>query len=124
MRLIYPALLLLVATQLMACGQTCQTTCRRFYADAPDGCGAAPEGKPADEAIESCIEICQDALQVTGPPVDPNDARFNPNFISPLNQQATLSTEQEAAAWMDCVWSFEDDVCFEKLDDQYCVKIF
>jgi hypothetical protein len=118
------ALLLLASTALTACGPTCQSSCRRFYGSDAGECGASPEGLPAEEAIEGCIDICQDALQVTGEPVDPNDPRFNPNFIAPLNQQATLSNEQEAAAWMDCVWSFSDDECFEKLDDQYCVKIF
>jgi hypothetical protein len=111
-------------TQLGACNPTCQSSCRRFYADAPDGCGASPEGLPAADAIESCIDICQDALQITGEPVDPNDPRFNPKFVAPLNQQATLSNEQEAAAWMDCVWSFTDEECPTKLDDQFCVKIF
>ncbi|HMV66255.1 MAG TPA: hypothetical protein PKA64_05355 [Myxococcota bacterium] len=116
--------LLVVASSLAACNPTCQSSCRRFYADAPDGCGAGPEGKPAAEAIDSCINICQDAMQITGEPVDPEDPRFNPLYVAPLNQQATLSNEQEAAAWMDCVWSFSDDECTSKLDDQYCVKIF
>jgi len=115
-------LLLLAPAALTACGPTCQSTCRRFYD--PIECDATPRGLTSEEAIEQCISVCQNALQVTGPEVTADDRRFNPDFISPLNQSSTLSNEREAAAWMDCVWTFDDDECKTRLADQYCAKIF
>ena len=107
-----------------ACKPTCQDTCRHFYADAPDGCGASPSGIPADEAISSCTEVCQNALQIPGEPVNPTDRRFDPERQALLSESNTLANEQEAAAWMDCVWTFSDEECPTRLDQQYCVKIF
>jgi hypothetical protein len=115
-------LLAVTLLALEACKPTCQSTCRRFYD--PTECNATPQGVASEEAIEGCIDVCQDALQITGPEVDPDDRRFNPDFIAPLNQTSTLASEREAAAWMDCVWSFSDDECESRLGDQYCVKIF
>lgn len=113
----------LAATILLAgCQPTCQSTCVHFYSD--EECGAGPEGKPTEDAIQECIAVCQDALNVPGEEVDPRDRRYNPEFTAPLEQSHTLSNEKEAAAWMDCVWSFPDDECHDRLDAQYCVKIF
>lgn len=117
------ALALLVAPALLAaCGPTCQSTCRRFYEQ--EQCDALPEGLPREDAISQCYDICQDALQNTGPAITEGDRRFNPELVAPPNVVSTLETEQEVAAWVDCVWSFSDDECHDKLDDQYCVKIF
>lgn len=115
------ALLLTVAAATQACQPTCQSTCRHFYD--PIECDASPAGLSAEEAIESCIDVCQSALQIAGT-VEEDDRRFDPDFIAPLNQSSTLANEAEAAAWMDCVWSFSDDQCDSRLQDQYCVKIF
>ena len=92
-------LLAVTLLALEACKPTCQSTCRRFYD--PTECNATPQGVASEEAIEGCIDVCQDALQITGPEVDPDDRRFNPDFIAPLNQTSTLASEREAAAWMD-----------------------
>ncbi len=115
-------LLVIFAVLASACEPTCQDTCRRFYED--EQCDAGPDGLDNERAIEQCLDICSDALQVTGPEVDVRDRRFNPDFVAPLNQTSTLDSEREAAAWMDCVWSFSDDECPTALDDQYCAKIF
>lgn len=120
-RVMWGALLAMV-TFASACGPTCQSTCRRFYED--EQCNAGPAGLATEEAIGQCQDICQDALQVAGPDVEPGDRRFNPDFVAPLNQSSTLETEREAAAWMDCVWSFSDEECPSRLDDAYCAKIF
>lgn len=114
-------LLLALTALTTACSPTCQTTCQRFYDETE--CAAGPAGIPNDDAINSCLTICQDALQVTGEPVTTGDRRFDPQIISPGNISSTLENEQEAAAWMDCVASFADDECY-LLDQQYCVKIF
>ena len=116
------AALAMSSVVLTACQPTCQSSCTRFYSD--EECGAGPAGQPTEEAIQTCISVCQEALQVPGEDVDSNDRRFNPDFVAQTNESHTLTTEREAAAWMDCVWSFEDDQCFERLDAQYCVKIF
>lgn len=119
------ALVFLVASTALlasACGPTCQDSCRRFYDETE--CDAAPAGLAPEDAIAQCIDICQDALQETGPEVDPNDRRFNPELIVPASESPTLADEREAAAWMDCVWSFSDDECPTALEDQYCARIF
>lgn len=121
MRALLPASLLLAAVLTTACGPTCQSTCTRFYAETE--CNAPPRGISADEAIPSCITICQDALQIAGPEPSPTDRRFDPTLTAPLNESPTLENEREAAAWMDCVWTFTDDEC-ALLDQQYCAKIF
>lgn len=122
MRATLTACLLATLTVLAtACGPTCQSTCSRFYDETE--CAAGPEGIPTEDAIVQCINICQDALQVTGPEVSPSDRRFNPELTSPLNTSPTLENEREASAWMDCVWTFSDDECY-LLDQQYCAKIF
>jgi hypothetical protein len=110
-----------VAMLASACGPTCQDTCRRFYDETE--CNAPPSGIPSDEAVSSCTQICQEALQVTGEDVAATDRRFDPEITAPLNASTTLANEQEAAAWMDCVGTFTDDECY-LLDDQYCAKIF
>ncbi|MGC6494047.1 MAG: hypothetical protein ACON5B_14520 [Myxococcota bacterium] len=124
MNLLRPGFALLVTASLMntACGPTCAESCRRFYSE--DQCDAAPVGKDANEAIAECTKQCQDALQVPGSPVSSNDARFNPNLRAPLNQSYELANEEEAAAWMDCVWSFSDEECPVELENQACVPIF
>jgi hypothetical protein len=121
----WTAALALLTVLSTACGQpTCLSTCRRFYAPEPDGCGAAPDGLTTEDAIGQCTDICQAAIQIPGEPVDPNDRRFNPEVVAPLNETHALANEQEAAAWMDCVWTFDDETCPLKLDAQYCAKIF
>jgi hypothetical protein len=118
------ALALLTTTALLstACGPTCASSCRRFYDQ--EACNAGPEGLATEDAIAQCTDICHSALQLTGPEPAADDRRFNPEFIAPATQQTTLANEREAAAWMDCVWSFSDDECGDRLGDRYCALIF
>jgi hypothetical protein len=113
---------LIAAIFLAGCQPTCSSTCTRFYAETE--CGAGPEGLPTEDAIQECVAICQEAVTLPGPEVVENDRRFNPDFTAPLDQSHTLDDEREASAWMDCVWSFTDEECHDRLDAQYCAKIF
>jgi len=116
------AVSLLATLFASACGgETCQSSCLRFYEE--EQCDAPPAGLSRSDAIDQCIDICQDALQVPGEPVG-DDRRFDPARTAGNTEDHVLDNEQEAAAWIDCVWSFTDDECPERLDDQYCIKIF
>lgn len=107
---------------VQGCTPTCSTTCQHYYE--ADQCDAPPAGLAREDAIAQCTNVCQDALQQTGPAPDPTDPRFNPAVISPPTKSPQITNEREAAAWMDCVWSFADDVCPSRLGDQYCVRVF
>ncbi|MFM2162479.1 MAG: hypothetical protein RLZZ383_1991 [Pseudomonadota bacterium] len=107
-----------------ACAPTCSATCRRFYAPPPEGCDAPPESLTAEEAQAQCVAVCNTAMQIPGPAPSPTDRRFDPESIYLAGEVPTLANEKEAAAWIDCVWSFDDDVCHDKLDRQYCAKIY
>lgn len=91
------------------CGHTCEDTCNRFYAE--DECdGRGPGFVTEIEAIQSCQQACSEALKTPGPAPSESDPAFNPAlpYASSLSSVNVLTNEQEAAAWIDCVWFFED----------------
>lgn len=103
------------------CKPTCVSTCNRYYAE--EECDARPDGIPADEAIPSCITACEAAIDVPGPAPAATDPRFLGTAPSPTAGE--LANEQEAAAWMDCVWSFATlEECREDLDRQFCMQVY
>jgi len=105
------------------CQPTCQSTCNRYYS--VDECDAKPAGIDEDEALQLCLQTCSDALDQPGPAPSPTDARFSPTNSAPPTRSPQIENELEAAAWMDCVWSFEDrDECQDKLNKQVCVQVF
>ena len=119
------ALLATVSFLATACGPTCQSTCERMYASTE--CDVAVPGLEAGTLISECTDICEDALKVTGPLSDDiNDYRFDPTRRTPIasEEERTLANESESAAWMDCVWTFDDVTCPEQLGEQYCVWVY
>lgn len=107
---------------LSACGPTCQSSCRRMYAEAECD-GAAGQAFPAEDFIEGCIEQCDQALGVPGT-VRSDTRFFDPDNVSPANQDFCLQNEAEAATWMDCVWSFSDEECDAMLQQPRCAWVF
>lgn len=121
---IFALLAMVGSSVLVGCGPECRSTCERVYDDAQ--CGVTIAGADEGELIDDCERICNNALQVPGPAVDPSDRRFNPGaqVISSSAEDRELANENEAGAWIDCVWTFNDAECPDKLDDQYCISVF
>lgn len=82
---------------LMGCGETCQSTCTHVYD--PAECGISIQGVTARELVKDCIAMCDSALKTPG---DMGD--YNPRVYSPASRTIVLETDQQAAAWIDCVW--------------------
>lgn len=117
--------LLFAPVALTACGPTCAQTCDHYIAE--DACDAGPSGKPIEDAIEGCIQQCNRAMATPGPAPAATDGRFNPTIPTPTNipGEDVLKNDQEAAAWMDCVWSFADLAeCRTELGKQACAPVF
>lgn len=119
------ALLTGTAAALAGCGPTCQSTCQRMYGDGPGECYVSAKQLSRVEAAQRCADACANAMNTPGDAPAFNDPRYNPSlqYTSSVSLTATLENQNHAAAWMDCVWSFEDDVCHDKLEDQFCVQI-
>lgn len=96
-----------LASLASGCGPSCDDTCFRMF-DASE-CNVQPGGLPAPQLIDRCRAECGDALKAVG----------GLNGYDPRSRQVAafeLSTETQAAAWMDCVWSYDDSECREELD--------
>lgn len=113
----------LASVAAAGCQPTCTSTCNRYYA--AEECGARPVGLTEDVAIRGCVQVCNDAMQQPGPAPSANDRRFVPTNISDPTRSPQIVNEREAAAWMDCVWSFESrEECADALGQQRCVQVF
>lgn len=119
-------LLLAVPALLAGCGPTCAQTCERYLAEAE--CDGAPDAISVEQALQGCNAQCNRAMATPGPAPAPDDGRFNPANpgSSGLDPSDVLRNDQEAAAWMDCVWSFTDlEECRRELGErQSCVAVF
>lgn len=91
-----------MAWALSGCGPSCGDTCFRMFDES--ACNVQPGGLTAAELIERCRQECNDALTEVG----------GMNGYDPTARQVAafeLSNETQAAAWMECVWSFDDQSC-------------
>ncbi|MCB9666436.1 MAG: hypothetical protein H6732_20160 [Alphaproteobacteria bacterium] len=107
-----------------ACGPTCAQTCSRFYAE--DQCDARPAGLSVQEAVNGCVEECSEALRTPGPDVNVRDPKWNPEvpYAGSASSAAILTSAREAAAWMDCVWTFQElGECREQLSLPMCARV-
>lgn len=117
--------LVLIPVLLAACSPTCAETCQEYIAE--ERCDAGPAGIPLEDAIAGCVSQCSRAMATPGPAPLATDGRFNPDVFTPTNRpgEDVLKNDQEAAAWMDCVFSFEStDECREELGRQACAPVF
>lgn len=98
--------IVLALGMLVGCGPNCQSTCGHLF----DGssCGIERPGVEPSEQTRRCINQCEDALNQPGK-LD----GFNPNEPT-SSQDVTLENEQQAAAWMDCVWETAPDASDEQ----------
>lgn len=96
-----------MAAALSGCGPSCGDTCFRMFDEST--CNVQPGGLTAAELIERCRQECNNALSNVG----------GMNGYDPAARQVSafeLSNETQAAAWMECVWSFDDQSCREELE--------
>lgn len=96
-----------LAWSLTGCGPNCGETCFRMFDESE--CNVQPGGLTAADLIERCRSECEGALREVG----------GMNGYDPRARQVNsfeLSTEVQAAAWMECVWSFDDQECRTELD--------
>lgn len=82
---------------LTGCGETCQSTCTHVYD--PAECGITIAGVQSNALIADCIDECEDALATPG-----DIGNYNPTVNSAASENIELLTDQQAAAWIDCVW--------------------
>ncbi|HHO53217.1 MAG TPA: hypothetical protein ENK18_20665 [Deltaproteobacteria bacterium] len=88
--------LLFAASAVGACGYNCQSTCFRIHD--PSACAVEIAGQTPQSRIQDCTVQCENALERVGPM-----GSYDPT----LRSQESLLNEQQAAAWMDCVWAVE-----------------
>jgi hypothetical protein len=98
---------------LAGCGPSCQSACHRAYA--PDECSIqVPGSKNWTEPYADCVDECEFGLSHPG-----GLNGYNPNERDNTGAAIRLETEQQSAAWMDCV--MENDC--SRLNDGYCAPI-
>jgi hypothetical protein len=95
------------------CGPTCQSTCNKIYQ--PNECNVQRPGRTQDQLLDQCNDECEAALNNPGEKdgYDPfNDRGSSSDF--------TLSTDRQAAAWMECV----DQTNCDLFSTGYCPPIW
>jgi hypothetical protein len=110
------ALVLSSALWASACGPNCQQTCNHIFDGS--GCGLEQPGTTAADQIGRCVEECEGALQQAG-----TVGSYNPTEPNYTGKDVDLANEQQAAAWMDCVWFYTPDSTkdqCESLEQGYC----
>jgi hypothetical protein len=117
-------LLLLAAASMGACTRyNCQSTCRHVYE--PSECGILQGGRTPEESIDDCVATCEAALTQPGTlcTPDPESGKeecYDPMIRYPTNNRPSLETDQQAAAWIDCVWTLapeaQSDAGCDELD--------
>ncbi len=96
---------LLVGT---ACGPNCQNTCEQIYVQ----CNIQKAGRAQDELLRTCVDQCEAAMRISGVQGD-----YNPEQRRTSNAPIELENDQQAAAWMDCVWNHAPDATPEQCAD-------
>ena len=106
--------LALAATGLSGCGPNCQSTCTTLYAESE--CNLQSPGQSREDLLRTCEQECEAALTKSG------DIRpeYKPNEDTPSDKSVELTSDKEAALWMDCV---AETAC-ELLDEGYCAPIW
>lgn len=92
----HTSLLAFAGLWLGGCGYNCQSTCFRIHD--PSACAVEIAGQTPQSRIQDCTTQCENALDRVGPM-----GSYDPT----LRSQESLLNEQQAAAWMDCVWAVE-----------------
>ena len=111
------ATVLVVTASVLAAGcgeppRTCQSTCRKVYA--PQECDIDTPGADWADMYDDCVDECDYALSQPG-----DLGGYNPDERITSGESVRLENEQQAAAWMDCVW----ETACQRLEEGYCAPI-
>lgn len=106
--------LLLAAGGLSGCGPNCQSTCNTLYAESE--CNLQSPGLSREELLRTCESECESALTKSGE-IRPE---YKPDEDTPSDKSVELTTDKEAALWMDCVAETACDL----LDEGYCAPVW
>lgn len=87
---------LLALPLLTGCGETCQSTCTHVYD--PSECGIIIPGVGTDKIVGECVRQCERALATPG-----DIGTYDPKSRN-TGADIKLENDQQAAAWIDCVW--------------------
>ena len=103
----------LFAAGLAGCGPDCRTSCHKLFGTGADQCAIHPPGlddADVQDLEDQCVSQCESALKNPGAPTyDPNERQGN-------QQNVAMTTDQDAALWMDCVTESSCDY----LNSGYC----
>jgi hypothetical protein len=106
--------LLLAAGGLSGCGPNCQSTCTTLYAESE--CNLQSPGLSREELLRTCESECESALTKSGE-IRPE---YKPDEDTPSDKSVELTSDKEAALWMDCVAETACDL----LDEGYCAPVW
>ncbi len=97
-----------VVAGLVGCGENCQSTCDQVY----NVCGIEKPGQTRQELLRDCRNECTDALRQSGPIGD-----YDPNRPRSSSESIEIVNDEQAAAWIDCVWATAPDGTPEQCED-------
>jgi hypothetical protein len=108
-----PLMLPFVVAFAAGCGPNCQNACNKIYQ--PSECNIERAGRTPDQLINRCLDECEGALDNPGElgSYDPQNSRGSADEFD-------LTTDRQAAAWMDCV----DATACENLQKNFCPPIW
>ena len=115
-----------VLTLATGCGgPDCNNTCQSLFSEGQvtawhDGesidkqaCGLEVPGRNTTELLTECVKECEGALDKPG---DVGSYDYTSGDRPNSSDSIRLTTDLQAAAWMDCVW----ETSCEYLDQGYC----
>ena len=106
-------------------GPDCNNTCQSLFSEGQvtawhDGesidkqsCGLEVPGRNTTELLTECVKECEGALDKPG---DVGSYDYTSGDRPNSSDSIRLTTDLQAAAWMDCVW----ETSCEYLDQGYC----
>lgn len=92
----------------------CQSTCNKLYGEAE--CDLRTAGQTREDLLRECSQQCESALDKSGE-IRPT---YKPDEDTPNDESVSLTTDKEAALWMDCI--AETDCAL--LDEGYCAPVW
>lgn len=113
MRVPVLSLLLTVSALVAGCGEPvdCRSSCEKLFGDGDGECNLQVPGRDAQDMTNDCLATCNYAMARAGELGD-----YNPDERSGGNQDVTITNDQQAAAWMDCI----AETSCDDLQANYC----
>lgn len=113
MRTLIPAALAALAL-LAGCGPDCQSTCDRLFGTTAEQCNITPAGITSETDLQALTQAC--VAQCTSALAHPGQATYDPNERNGNQADIVMTTDKDAALWMDCV----NETACQDLEAGYC----